>query len=420
MPLPSSAQMNTQLEMETVFRESYGRLLAYLAVRTGDVTSAEDALSDALVQGLRDWPENGVPTNPSGWLLTVAKRRWIDRTRHDLIHEREAETLRSLLEEAQLASSESGELPDERLNLLFVCAHPAIDASIRTPLMLQTVLGLDAARIAGAFLTSPTTMGQRLVRAKTKIRSSGIPFRVPDRHEWQERVAAVLDAIYAAYTAGWDSCQIEEAYHSLASEAISLCRLLVHHLPEEPEARGLLALMLYAEARRPARFSEDGSFIPLLEQDPKNWIEPLMAEAESHLKKAAKGRQPGRYQLEAAIQSVHAERRFSRPVSWKVIIGFYDALLSISDSIGANIGRAAALAQDGQALAALTALDVLPEERVRNHQPYWATRGHVLQSCGKYAEAQAAWQHALGLTEQQSLRNYLALRLEENGGKLKS
>ncbi len=404
--------MNHSSEIETIFRESYGRLLAYLAVRTGDFSAAEDALGDALLQGLRDWPGNGTPTNPCGWLLTVAKRRWIDRTRHDLIHQREEETVRILLKEAQITSSNPDELPDERLNLLFVCAHPAIDPSVRTPLMLQTVLGLDAARIAGAFLTSPATMSQRLVRAKTKIRASGIPFRVPDPHEWQERVTAVLDAIYAAYTAGWDSCQSEQSYHHLAPEAISLCRLLVHHLPEEPEARGLLALMLYTEARRPARFSDNGIFIPLLDQNPEKWIGPLMEEAERNLEKAARARHPGRYQLEAAIQSVHADRRFSRPVAWKVIIGFYDALLSFSDSIGAHIGRAAALAQDGQTAAAIAALDALPEPRIRDYQPYWATRGHLLHSCGKTAEAINAWQHAIGLTEHQAIRDYLSLSME--------
>ncbi len=405
--------MNSESEIETIFRESYGRLLAYLAVRTGDFAAAEDALSEALLQGLRDWPGKGTPENPCGWLVTVAKRRWIDRARHDIVRQREKESIRLALEEAYLASSHSSELPDERLNLLFVCAHPAIDASVRTPLMLQTVLGIDAARIAGAFLTSPKAMSQRLVRAKSKIRASGIPFRLPEPHERQERVSAVLDAIYAAFTVDWDSCQIEESSNTLALEAISLCRLLLQHLPDEAEARGLLALMLYIEARRPARFSEDGSFVPLMEQNPQCWIESLIVEAEDHLEKASEARQPGRYQLEAAIQSVHAERRFSRPVSWKVIIGFYDALLSLSDSIGAHVGRAAALAQDGEAQSALTALDALPPSRVLHYQPYWATRGHVLQSCGKYEEAVAAWQRALGLSENQSLRDYLAARLEE-------
>jgi len=341
----------------------------------------------------------------------VARRRWIDRTRHDLIHKREEDHLRLLLEEAQLASSTRADFPDERLNLLFVCAHPAIDPAVRTPLMLQAVLGLDANRIAGAFLTSPTAMSQRLVRAKTRIRDARIPFRLPAESDFSERCTEVLEAVYVAYTAGWNGSS-DGGNPDLASEAIFLARLLVEHLPDEPEARGLLSLLLHSEARKSARFSEKGAFVPLIEQDPQLWDVTLIEEAEEHLWSASRMARPGRYQWEAAIQSVHAARRLSGKVQWPVIVSLYDQVLAHSGGEGAAIGRAAALAENGNFLAALEALDRLPPERVKNHQPYWATRGHVLDLCGRRKEAAAAWRRALGFTEMPALRMYLSGRAE--------
>ena len=230
-------------------RESYGRLVAYLSSHTRDVASAEDALSDALVAALTAWPRDGVPQNPEAWLLTTARHSFIDLVRHQQVAVASEPTLLLLREEPKEATL-STEFPDERLKLLFVCAHPAIDPAMHTPLMLQTVLGLDAARIAHAFLVSPTTMGQRLVRAKTKIRDGGIQFEVPQERELPQRLDAVLEAIYAAFGIGWDDMAgVDQRGRDLAEEAIWLARVLLQLMPGEAEVRGLLALMLHCEAR---------------------------------------------------------------------------------------------------------------------------------------------------------------------------
>ena len=272
---------------EAVARGSYGRLLAFIAARTGDVAGAEDALSEAFAAALADWPVHGVPANPQAWLLTAARRKLIDAVRRDRTSREAGDHLRLLADE--LADQSPPDIPDNRLALLFVCAHRAIDPSVRAPLMLQTVLGLDAATIASAFLTAPATMGQRLVRAKARIKQAAIPFRLPDRADLPERLDPVLDAIYAAFTAGWtDPGGTDWRRRNLAREAIWLCRLVVALLPDAPEALGLLALMLYAESRHAARRTADGDYIPLDEQDVDDWDGRLIEEAEALLLRASR------------------------------------------------------------------------------------------------------------------------------------
>ncbi len=292
--MTGSDQEGTQPTIERVARESYGRLVAYLSSHTRDVASAEDALSEALVAALTTWPRDGVPQNPEAWLLTAARRSLIDLVRHQQVVVASEPTL-LLLREDSNEMTLSTEFPDERLKLLFACAHPAIDPAMHTPLMLQTVLGLDAARIAHAFLVSPTTMGQRLVRAKTKIRDGGIQFEVPQEQELPGRLDAVLEAIYAAFGIGWDDMAgTDQRGQDLAEEAIWLARVLLQLMPREAEVRGLLALMLHCEARRPARRAEDGRYVPLSEQDSQQWSLPLIEEAEHHLAEASsRGRTAG-------------------------------------------------------------------------------------------------------------------------------
>src|SRR5215510_8071860 len=242
--------------IEAVARDSYGRLIAYIAARTGDIADAQDALSDALVAALENWPTNGVPNKPEAWLLHVARNRLTDASRRKEVRQKSEEFLQQIAEEAQTVAKVHEYFPDERLKLLFVCAHPAIDPAARTPLMLQAVLGIDAARIASAFLVSPAAMSQRLVRAKSKIRDAGIAFEVPEMDELPNRLEAVLDAIYAAYGAGWEYAVGADPHSThLAEEALWLARLVVGLLPDEPEAKGLLALLLHCEARRTARRS---------------------------------------------------------------------------------------------------------------------------------------------------------------------
>jgi predicted RNA polymerase sigma factor len=316
-----------------------------------------------------------------------------------------------LLREGHEGMTLSVKFPDERLKLLFVCAHPAIDPAMHTPLMLQAVLGLDAARIAGAFLVSPKTMGQRLVRAKIKIRDGGIRFEIPQERELPQRLDAVLEAIYAAFGIGWDDMAgVDQRGRELAEEAIWLGRVLLELLPSEAEVHGLLALMLHCEARRAARRGRDGRYVPLSEQDSKLWSLPLIEEAEGQLAEAFKNGRFGRFQLEAAIQSVHAERARSGGTEWEAIVGFYERLIRISPALGTQTGYAAAIAEASGPKAGLAALDAIDSHAISGYQPYWAVRAHLLQRLEKTPEALEAYNRAIGLTEDPAVREFLLQR----------
>lgn len=398
---------DTHRAIERVARESYGRLVAYLSVHTHDLASAEDALSNALVSALSHWPQEGVPKNPEAWLLTAARHSLIDAIRHQQVVTAGEPTLQ-LLKERSTEISLSTQFPDERLKLLFVCAHPAIDPAMHTPLMLQTVLGLDAARIAQAFLIASKTMGQRLSRAKTKIRSGGIPFEIPPERDLPERLDAVLEAIYAAFGIGWDDMAgADHRGRDLAEEAIWLARVLLQLMPGESEVQGLLALMLYCESRRGARRDAKGRYVPLSEQDPNQWSLPLIEEAERHLAEAFQRGRIGRFQLEAAIQSVHAERASTGRTDWAVIVLFYEQLLNISPTIGTRAGYAAAVAEAKGPEAGLAVLDSTDQEAVAGYQAYWAVRAHLLQRLGKARAAADAYDRAIGLAEDPSVREFL-------------
>ena len=405
-----SNQEDTHRTIERVARESYGRLVAYLSANTRDVASAEDALSNALVAALTAWPHDGVPQNPEAWLLTAARHSFIDHVRHRQVAEASEPTLVLLREQSQEMTL-SPEFPDERLKLLFVCAHPAIDPSMHTPLMLQTVLGLDAARIAPAFLMSPKTMGQRLVRAKTKIRDGGIQFEVPQERDLQQRLDAVLEAVYAGFGIGWDDMAgVDQRGRDLAEEAVWLGRVLLQLMPGEAEVRGLLALMLHCEARRSARRGLAGRYVPLLEQNSQQWSLPLIKEAESHLAEASSRGRAGRFQLEAAIQSVHAERARSGRTEWTAIVLFYEQLIRISPTLGTRTGFAAAVGEANGPEAGLAVLDGIDPDDVSAYQPYWAVRAHLLQRLGKTSEAVDAFDRAIGLAEDPAVRQFLLQR----------
>jgi RNA polymerase sigma-70 factor, ECF subfamily len=404
-------ESTTHAAIETVARDSYGRLIAYLAARSGDVAGAEDALGDAFVAALKRWPAEGVPEKPEAWLLHVARNRLIDATRRKQVREKSEKFLQEIAEEARAVAKAHEHFPDERLKLLFVCAHPAIDPVARTPLMLQAVLGIDAARIASAFLVSSAAMSQRLVRAKNKIRDAAIPFHVPEPPEWEERVSFVLDAIYAAYTTGWESLmETASTHHALAVEAIALGRTLTQLMQREPEAHGLLALMLHCEARRGARYTGDGEFVPLDQQDTALWSQSMIDEAETHLHSAAAFKRMGRYQLEAAIQSVHASRAKTGRIDWKEIALLYEGLARIAPGIGSLVGRAVAIAQTGELAAGFAALEQIPADQTANYQPYWATRGHLLRLLSRNDEAGEAFNRAASLTDDPALRDYLFKR----------
>jgi predicted RNA polymerase sigma factor len=402
-----NSQQDTHRTTERVARESYGRLVAYLSVHTHDLASAEDALSEALVDALKTWPRDGVPQNPEAWLLTAARHSLIDVIRHHHVV-LEGEPTLQFLRESSTEAAVSTTFQDERLKLLFVCAHPAIDPAMHTPLMLQTVLGLNAARISQAFLIAPKTMGQRLFRAKTKIRSGGVQFEIPQERDLPERLEAVLEAIYAAFGIGWDDMVgADQRGRDLAEEAIWLARVLLQLMPGEAEVQGLLALMLHCEARRPARRGPGGRYVPLSEQDPKQWSLPLIEEAERHLSEAFKQGCPGRFQLEAAIQSVHAERASSGRTDWAAIALFYERLIRISPTVGTRAGYAAAVAELKGPEAGLAVLESIDADAGSHYQPYWAVRAHLLQRVGKTREASDAYDRAIGLTEDSSVRHFL-------------
>jgi len=378
-----------------------------LAARTRDVAGAEDALAEAFAAALADWPASGVPRSPEAWLLTVARRKLVDAARRRRTSEEGSDVLQLLAD-----AEPEAEIPDERLRLMFACAHPAIDEAVRAPLILQVVLGFDAAAIASAFLVAPATMSQRLVRAKNRIRQAGVPFSVPGRDELAPRLDAVLDAIYAIYAEGWsDPAGTQAQTRGLAEEAIWLGRLVASLLPQEPEAFGLLALMLHAEARRAARRDAHGEFVPLGEQDAARWDGALIQEAETLLMAASRMRSPGRFQLEAAVQSAHAIRRLSGRTDWSAIVALYDALLAMTGSVVVAINRAVALAEVEGAAAGLAALDAVQgDARLAQYQPFWAARAELLARLGRREDAAEAYTRAIGLEADPAVRRYLQRR----------
>ena len=390
---------------ERAARDSYGRLVALLAARTGDIATAADAVSEAFVAALRTWPVTGVPDDPTAWLFTAARRTASNVWRHARVQDLAAP---ELLRQYETRRPELPVFPDERLKLLFVCTHPAIDPAARTPLMLQTVLGLDAARIARAFLVPASTMSQRLVRAKARIRDAGIRFDVPEPAQWAERVVDVHHAVYASFGVGWDIIDGGDDDHlDLVEEALYLGRLLVTLLPDDAEAMGLLALMLYCEARRLARHSATGAFIPLRDQDTRLWSRDRIIEAEDLLTSASRLRTFGRFQCEAAIQSVHVQGVVTGRTNHAALDTLYRLLSTHAPTPAARVAHAAARLQAGEPAEALSLLEALSPKSVERYQPFWVTRAHVLAGLDRHAEACAAVERALQLTAHAGLAAFL-------------
>jgi predicted RNA polymerase sigma factor len=400
--------MDAHHAVERVARDSYGRLVAFLAARSHDVAAAEDALGDAFHAALKTWPRSGVPENPEAWLLAAARRRLIDGARRARVHAGALPALLTIADEAQTVATSALVFPDERLKLLFVCAQPAIEAAARTPLMLQAILGLDAACIACAFLVQPSAMGQRLTRAKRKIRDAGIAFEVPESEELASRLDAVLEAIYAAYGSGWDDVTgADPRRKGLAREAIHLGRLLSQLMPAEPEVQGLLALMLQCEARRNARRTAKGAYVPLSEQDVTAWSMPMIREADNRLAAAEQIGRVGRFQLEAAIQSVHARRASMGYTDWEAVALLYEGLVRLAPTVGALVGRAAAVAEARDAATGWGLLEIIPGQAIKSYQPYWALAAHLLRRLQRLEEARTAYAHAIGLCEDPAMREFL-------------
>lgn len=385
-------------------RDSRARLLALLSAKTGDVIAAEDALADAFETALRKWPVDGVPTKPEAWLLTVALNRARDRFR-SAAHKTSAPI--EAAETIAMDMIDPTDIPDERLKMMFVCAHPAIDAAIRTPLMLQCVLSLEADRIARAFLLPAGALSQRLVRAKRKIAAARIPFVKPSRADMAGRIDAVLEAIYGAYAITWDG-----ADEDITTEALYLADLVVELSPEEPEALGLAALLCFSHARSDAR--QGSEYVPLSEQDTNVWNAQLIDRASNLLARANKHKCMGRFQLEAVIQAVHCNRRQVGHTDWRAIVALYEGLIALAPSTGAYVARAAAVGEAFGPEAGLNALDATPYRDNRQsdgHQSYWATRAALLKAADH--DAHGAYAKAISLTTDPRIRRFLQRKQAE-------
>jgi RNA polymerase sigma-70 factor (ECF subfamily) len=388
-------------------RDSYGRLLALLSAATSDLASAEDALADAFERALRTWPAEGVPANPDGWLLTVARNRLRDGWRSA-----ESRRTRPLDVDrdtpAYVEEVDVDAIPDRRLELMLVCAHPAIDRALHTPLMLNTVLGFTADQIGRAFTVPTSTMATRLVRAKRRIKAARIPFRVPDRDDLPPRMAAVLEAVYGAYVIDWGTTGPQA--RPVPSEALQLAEVLAALVPDNPEARGLAALVQLSAARAPARLDARGRFVPLAEQDPSRWSRPLIGRAHEHLRAAHAQGQLGRFQLEAAIQAVHCARGRTDPVDWPTLLTLHRLLHELAPSLGSAVAMAAVTAEVAGPAAGLTTLESLLDdagEPARRFQPARAVRAHLLDRLGRRDEAVAAYDSAIDLTHDAAERDHL-------------
>ncbi len=399
----------TALAATQVARSAYGRILAYLAYTFRDLAAAEDALAEAFASALTTWPTRGVPTSPEAWLMTAAKHNLLQMLRRARLENDPSVTI--LHADHETAALAPPEIPDQRLKLLFACAHPAIDASIRSALMLQTVLGIEADKIAAAFVVNPSTMAQRLVRAKAKIKLAGIRFEEPEMRDLPERLHNVLEAIYAMYSLEWD----DQVATDFAHESIYLADVVASLLPQEAEPAGLLALVLFSASRHDARYDASGRFVPLHEQDAKRWDRARIEQANHILAYAASLRAPGPFQLEAAIQSAHCQRLYTGVVPWASIAQLYAQLLYIAPTLGAAVAHAVASAEAHGAARGLTLLEAAQaqyaQHALRDYQPLAVARAYLLAQLGQTDAARAAYEHACTITRSPAQSAYLLAQI---------
>ncbi|WP_430334406.1 RNA polymerase sigma factor [Rhodococcus sp. ACT016] len=409
-----------EASVEAVFREERGRLLAALVSRFGDLDLAEEVTSEAIESALRHWPVDGVPSKPGAWLLTTARRRAVDRLRRD---QALAARIAVLQVEADRAdpvppADVGDELPDERLQLFFTCAHPALPAEDRTALTLRCLAGLTTPEVARAFLVPPATMAKRIVRAKNRIRSNRIPFRVPGRDELPQRLPGVLQVLYSIFTEGYAASGGPRLQRiDVADEAIRLTRVLYRLLPDQREVAGLLALMLLVHARRDTRTGPGGDLVLLEEQDRTRWDHAMIEEGSALVVVALTGGPPGPYGVQGAIAALHDEADDVASTDWPQIVALYDVLLGIVPSPVVMLNRAVAVAMRDGPEAGLALLDDLADEpRLRSHHPYAAARAELLIRLGRLPEAAEAYRRALDLAGTEPEREYLRRRLGETQG----
>ena len=393
---------------EWAARACYGKLVARLTARCGNLALAEDALAEAFASALTTWPERGVPDNPEAWLMKAAGRRIVDAVRRAGTAVQHAAAEGPLLDEAGTMDTDESQAGDRRLELMFLCAHPAIPAAAHTALMLQAVLGFTAEEIAQATLETSAAVTQRLTRAKRRLAEADVPFALPPDHILRERLAAVERAIYAAYASGWEDVPGgANPVTGLAAEAEWLARCLVRLAPDDAEAKGLLALILYCERRRSARRDAKGRYVQLSRQDTSLWDTARIAEATALLTEAGKMHAHGRFQLEAAIQAVHVARRETGETDWNMICQLYGALRTFTPTVGARIGHAAALLSAGRVSESLDLLGDTPFDQIEHHAPFWAVRGHAMKAARQIDYARKDFERAAALTRDEAMRAWL-------------
>ena len=402
--------------VERIFREEYGRVVASLVRRFGDIDVAEEAAGEALLVALERWPADGTPPNPGGWLTTTAVRKGIDRIRRE--QQRDAKHQAAIMIIDDTPHEPTGIVDDDRLRLVFTCCHPALAPEAQVALTLRLLGGLTVAEIAQAFLVPETTMAQRITRAKAKIKAARIPYRVPDEADLQERVAAVMAVVYLVFNEGYlTSTAAHSVRDELTGEAIRLGRVLHSLLPDVPEVTGLLALMLLTESRRPARFA-DGELVPLSEQDRGGWDRAMVAEGHDLVRQCLAIGRPGHYQLLAAINAVHTDAPSVAATDWAQIAALYDQLYAVSPSPIVALNRAVALAELDGPEVALAVVDRLVETApaLASYHAWHATRADLLRRLGRSAEARAAYDAAVAATDNAAERAYLTRRRNQLAG----
>lgn len=404
----SDAAPATRAEVERVFREEYGRLVASLVRRFGDIDTAEEAAAEALLVALEKWPASGVPPNPGGWLTTTAGNRAIDRIRRE--KQRDAKHRAAAMVHDPTPHEPTGVVEDDRLRLIFTCCHPALAPEARIALTLRLLGGLTVPEIAHAFLVPETTMAQRITRAKAKIKGARIPYRVPEREDLPARVGTVLAVIYLIFNEGYlSSGDGDPVRGELTAEAIRLARILRGLLPDEPEVTGLLALMLLTEARREARVRH-GELVPLTEQDRGGWDRALIAEGHALVRECLAIGRPGRYQILAAVNAVHTDAPTAAATDWSQVAALYDQLAAIDPSPVIALNRAVAVAELDGPEVALAIVDGLP---LSSYHAWHATRAELLRRLGRSDQAAAAYDAAIAATDNTAERAYLTRRRGE-------